>query len=94
MTTLTTSNVKTILEQWRQQDLDIYLEACLDKTNPKAGYLIRFIPGYSGDLYKSEALVLFAAPAKNRIAKQLKSKQAIFNLAEKHQIKPSRLLWK
>lgn len=93
MTTLTTSNAKTILQQWRDQDLDIHMEAVSSRKDPKAGYKIRFTPGYEGDLYHSETLVLFIPPAREYKPKILKSHDAVMKLAEKYQIKHSRIRW-
>ena len=94
MTTLTTSNAKKILQEWRDQDLDIYMEAVSSRYDQKAGHAIRFTPGYEGDLYQSETLTLFIPPAREYKPKILKNHDAILKLAEKYQINPQRIIWK
>lgn len=94
MTTLTTRNANKIFQEWRSRDLDIYLLATIDRSNPKEGWQIQFMPGYEGTHYHNDTLLLYIAPAKARKPKLAKSRYGVFQLANKYKIDSNKILWK
>ena len=86
---LTTANIRKRIQEIKDYDLEAMIEALYDAKNEN--WLIRLVPCDGSEKYLDEARVLNTGSGKNSKAKTLKSKKAIYNLADRYGIKHSRV---
>lgn len=83
---LTTANIRKHIQEINNYSLD--MEAAIEAIEHGDGWLIRIAPidSLRGCRYSEEARLLYTVSGKKLKAKMLKSKKAIFNLADRYGI--------
>ena len=86
---LTTTNIRKHIQEINNYCLD--MEAGIEAIDRGESWIIRIVPidGLNGFRFSEEARVLYIGSGKNQKAKKLKSKKAIYNLADRYGISHS-----
>ena len=79
---LTTSNIRKRIQEIQEQELEAVIEALDDGDS----WSIRILPTDWLNEYHDEGMLLYMGSGKNRKVKKLKSKKAVFSLADRYGI--------
>lgn len=86
---LTTANIRKHIQEVNNYNLD--MEATIDALYDGESWLIRIVPFDGLSKYQEEARLLYIGSGKKMKAKRLKSKKAIYNLADRYGIEHSKV---
>lgn len=88
---LTTTNIRKHIQEINNYSLD--MEAAIEAIDNGDSWVIRITPmdSLKGCRYSEEARLLYTGSGKNLKAKMLKSKKAIYNLADRYGISHSNI---
>ena len=86
---LTTNNIRKHIQEVNNYSLN--MEATMEALLDGESWLIRIVPSDGFNKYQEEARLLYSGSGKNLKAKRLKSRKAIYNLANRYGIDHSKV---
>lgn len=88
---LTTANIRKHIQEINNYCLD--MEAAIEAIHDEERWLIRIVPFDGFNKYSEEARLLYVGSGKNLKVKTLKSKKAIYALADRYGISRSKIFF-